>query len=54
MRKIVSIDGGYDIADFTQINPRFGSNEDLEELFVKAKELGIRILLELVTNHTSG
>ncbi|KAL7047366.1 hypothetical protein ACKWTF_002884 [Chironomus riparius] len=46
-------DGGYDIADFTKIHERFGTNEDLEELFAKAKELGLRILLDLVPNHTS-
>ncbi|XP_070509653.1 maltase 2-like [Chironomus tepperi] len=46
-------DGGYDIADFYNIDERYGTLEDLEELFVKAKELGIRILLDLVPNHTS-
>jgi glycosidase len=42
-------DGGYDIADFYNIDPRYGENSDLEELFTKAKELGIRILLDLVS-----
>lgn len=41
-------DGGYDIQDFLNVDPRYGTNEDLERLFAKAKELGIRILLDLV------
>lgn len=42
-------DGGYDIADFYNIDERYGNNNDLKELFDKAKELGIRILLDLVS-----
>jgi alpha-glucosidase len=47
------IDGGYDIADFKNVDPKYGTNADLEELFRRAKEIGIRILLDLVPNHTS-
>ncbi|CRL00644.1 CLUMA_CG013904, isoform A [Clunio marinus] len=46
-------DGGYDIADYENVNPMFGTNEDLEELFEKAKELGLKIILDFVPNHTS-
>lgn len=46
-------DGGYDIEDFYNIDKRYGNNTDLEDLFKRAKELGIRILLDLVPNHTS-
>lgn len=42
-------DGGYDIADFLSIDPRYGNLTDVEELFAKAKELGIRVLLDLVS-----
>jgi glycosidase len=41
-------DGGYDIEDFKTVNPRFGDNQDLEDLFAKAKELGIKIILDFV------
>lgn len=46
-------DFGYDISDFKSVDPSFGTNEDLEELFRKAKEKGLRIILDYVPNHTS-
>ena len=46
-------DAGYDVADYTQVAPRYGTNEDLERLFAQAKQRGIRILLDLVPGHTS-
>lgn len=46
-------DGGYDIADYYQIDPMFGTNEDMDELIEKADALGIKILMDLVVNHTS-
>ena len=46
-------DGGYDISDFYQVAPRYGSNDDLQRLFIEARRLGIRILLDLVPGHTS-
>jgi alpha-glucosidase len=33
-------DGGYDISTFTELNPMFGTNDDLVELFQKARDLG--------------
>ncbi len=47
------IDAGYDVADYYKVALRYGSNEKLKELFEKAKEKGIRILLDLVPGHTS-
>lgn len=46
-------DNGYDISDYRAIAPEFGTMEDIEELIAKAKEKGIRILMDLVVNHTS-
>ena len=46
-------DAGYDISDFYQVAPRYGTNEDLRTLFEEAGRLGIRILLDLVPGHTS-
>ncbi|MBR5913379.1 MAG: alpha-glucosidase [Selenomonadaceae bacterium] len=47
------VDNGYDISDYTAIDPRFGTMEDFDELIAKAKERGIRIVMDLVYNHTS-
>jgi len=46
-------DDGYDIADFRQIHPQLGTLEDFETLSRAAHERGIRILADLVINHTS-
>lgn len=47
------LDAGYDIADFTQTAPRYGSRDDLVRLVDAAASRGIRILLDLVAGHTS-
>lgn len=46
-------DGGYDVADYRRIEPRYGSLDDAEALIAEARELGIRIITDLVPNHTS-
>ncbi|AIC47052.1 glycoside hydrolase family 13 protein [Rhodoluna lacicola] len=46
-------DAGYDISDYRLIDPIFGTNEDFEILLEKAKSLGIRIIVDIVPNHTS-
>lgn len=46
-------DNGYDISDYYEINPEFGSMADMEELIQKTKEKGIKIIMDLVANHTS-
>ena len=46
-------DNGYDVADYRQIDPRFGTMADFEELAQKLKAAGIDIMLDMVLNHTS-
>ncbi|MBA3313970.1 MAG: trehalose synthase [Planctomycetaceae bacterium] len=46
-------DNGYDIADFYAIDPRYGSNGDFVEFMHQAKKRGIKVVLDLVLNHTS-
>ena len=46
-------DNGYDISDYYDINPEFGTMADLEELIEKAKAKGIKIIMDLVINHSS-
>ncbi|XP_015111692.1 maltase 1 [Diachasma alloeum] len=47
------VDFGYDISDFRKVHPDYGTNEDLDNLVKKARELGIKVILDLVPNHTS-
>lgn len=46
-------DYGYDISDYKSINPEFGTLEDMDELIAQAKARDIRIIMDLVINHTS-
>lgn len=46
-------DGGYDVADYRQIDPRFGTIDEARAFITEARSLGIRVLVDLVPNHTS-
>ena len=46
-------DNGYDISDYYSINPLFGTMEDMESLIYEARIRGIKIMMDLVLNHTS-
>ncbi len=46
-------DNGYDIADYQEIMEEFGTMEDFDELLTEAHQRGIRIVMDLVVNHTS-
>ena len=46
-------DNGYDISDYQDIDPMFGALADMDELIAEAKKRNIRIIMDLVLNHTS-
>lgn len=46
-------DNGYDISDYYEINPDFGTKADVERLLKEAHKLGIKVMLDIVINHTS-
>jgi len=48
-----NVDNGYDISDYRAIDPTFGSLTDFKELLTKAHELGLKIMMDLVVNHSS-
>jgi alpha-glucosidase len=47
------LDGGYDIADPRAVDPRFGTLADVDALLADARAHGIRVLIDVVPNHTS-
>ncbi|MFJ2300239.1 glycoside hydrolase family 13 protein [Oerskovia paurometabola] len=46
-------DGGYDVADYREIDPQFGTLTEAEQLIAAARELGIRTIVDVVPNHVS-
>lgn len=46
-------DNGYDIRDYRSVYAGFGTNEDMEELIAQAHKRGIKVVMDLVVNHTS-
>ena len=47
------VDNGYDISDYTGIDEQYGSMKDFEELIAEADKRGIKIVMDLVFNHSS-
>ena len=46
-------DAGYDVADYRQVDPRFGDLADFDAMLAKAHGLNLRVIVDLVPNHTS-
>jgi hypothetical protein len=46
-------DMGYDIADYKAIDPIYGTNEDVDHLVSALKQRGMKLMMDLVVNHTS-
>ena len=46
-------DGGYDVVDYTAVDPQYGTVEDVRALVEDAHALGLKVLLDIVPNHTS-
>ncbi len=51
--KTANADFGYDVADYYSINPEYGTMADMNRLIDEAKRKGIKIVMDLVVNHTS-
>ncbi|MFY1619257.1 glycoside hydrolase family 13 protein [Micromonospora sp. WMMD736] len=47
------VDGGYDVADYRDVDPIFGTLADFDAMITDAHALGLRIIVDLVPNHTS-
>ena len=47
------VDNGYDVSDYYRINPRYGTMADMDALIEEAGRYGIRVVMDLVFNHTS-
>ncbi len=46
-------DGGYDVADYRDVDPLFGSLDDFDAFLADAHDLGLRVIVDVVPNHTS-
>ncbi len=51
--KSPQVDNGYDVADYQDIEPAYGTLEDFKEVLEKAHSLGIRVIMDMVLNHSS-
>ena len=47
------IDGGYDVSHLTDVDPLFGALQDFDALLQKAHQIGLKLVLDFIPNHTS-
>ncbi|HWB38083.1 MAG TPA: alpha-amylase family glycosyl hydrolase, partial [Rugosimonospora sp.] len=47
------VDGGYDVADYRDVDPLFGTLADFDAMLSRAHDLGIRVIVDIVPNHSS-
>ncbi|MEN3310511.1 MAG: alpha-glucosidase [Micromonosporaceae bacterium] len=47
------VDGGYDVADYRDVDPRFGTLDDFDAMLAAAHDLGLRVIVDIVPNHSS-
>lgn len=47
------VDGGYDVIDYRNVDPRLGSMQDFDEMAEEAHKVGIKVIVDIVPNHTS-
>src|SRR5664279_317539 len=46
-------DGGYDVADYRDVEPQLGTLDDFDALLTQARGIGLRVIVDIVPNHTS-
>jgi glycosidase len=51
--KSPQVDMGYDISDYKDIDPKYGTLADVDELIAKLGQHGMKLMMDLVVNHTS-
>lgn len=51
--KSPQVDNGYDVADYQDIDPAYGTLEDFKELLAQAHSMGIKVIMDMVLNHSS-